>query len=497
MQIEVIAGSLNEVLCDTLIIFTGSEAEAPTGIARDIDNALQSQISRLLLDQPELGKFGEINVLHTLGLMPAKRVIIAGIGKDKDFDAEKLRALMGNAARAVVKYDSRIVATYVSHLPVEARQATQAVVEGLILGAYQFNEYKTEKKPVKKIEKLYLAIPHSAERESLQAIAYKAKIIAESVNFTRDLVNHPASAMTPSHMADYANAMAQQYGLEATIFAQTEIDKLKMHAFLAVAQGSAQPPKLIMLRYTGNTAASEYTALIGKGITFDSGGISLKPSEGMDEMKTDMAGGAAVLGAMRAIAQLKPKVNLLAIVPCAENMPSGTAIKPGDVISSMAGKSIEIVNTDAEGRLLLADALTYAKHLGANKLVDIATLTGACVVALGSVASGVISNHDGWCNKVLGAAAQSGEKMWRLPAYDEYKEQIKSPIADLKNSGGRPAGAITAGLFLAAFAGETPWAHIDIAGTATINKDSGYNPKGATGAGVRTLIQLAQDLAQP
>ena len=268
-----------------------------------------------------------------------------------------------------------------------------------------------------------------------------------------------------------------------------------MLAFLAVAQGTQEPPRLIILKYTGNPIKTEYVAFIGKGVTFDSGGISLKPSEGMEEMKTDMAGGAAVLGAMRAIAQLKPKLNVIAIVPCTENMPSGISLKPGDVISSMAGKSIEIVNTDAEGRLLLADAVTYAKQLGAEKLVDLATLTGACVVALGSITSGIISNNDKWCERVLDAASKCGEKMWRLPAFDEYKEQIKSPIADLKNSGGRPAGAITAGLFIAEFAGNTPWVHIDIAGTATVNKDTGYNVTGATGAGVRTLIQLACDLA--
>ena len=268
-----------------------------------------------------------------------------------------------------------------------------------------------------------------------------------------------------------------------------------MHALLSVSQGSIQLPKLIIIKYMGDTNSKHLTAFVGKGVTFDSGGISIKPSLNMGEMKDDMAGGAAVLGAMAAIGQLKPKVNILGVIPCVENMPSGQAYKPGDVICSMSGKTIEIISTDAEGRLILADAITYANKLGATQIIDIATLTGACVVALGSVTSGLITNDVNFCRQVLQAVADTGEKVWELPNFSEYKKDIQSNIADLKNSGGRMAGAITAGLFIEEFVENTPWVHIDIAGTANIEKEDGYNLKGGTGVGTRTLIQLAQNMS--
>ena len=302
--------------------------------------------------------------------------------------------------------------------------------------------------------------------------------------------------MTPTKMAWHAGEIAKQYGLELSVLEREDMKNNGMGALLAVAQGSIEAPKLIVLKYLGNPGEQEIVAYVGKGITFDSGGISLKPSQNMDEMKGDMAGGGAVLGAMLAIAQLKPKINIVAIVPCTENMPSGSAYRPGDIITSMSGKTIEVVNTDAEGRLILADAITYAKKLGATKIIDVATLTGACVVGLGSFYSGVITNNRDWLEKITTAARQTGEKMWELPNDEEYLGQIKSSIADLKNSGGRPGGAITAGLFIGRFAGKTPWVHIDIAGTSDTDKEKGYNLKGGTGVGVRTLIQLATTLGQ-
>jgi len=301
--------------------------------------------------------------------------------------------------------------------------------------------------------------------------------------------------MTPSKMAETAGGIAGRYGLDLTVLDADAAAELGFNAFLAVARGSQEPPKIILLKYTGDPAAGKnLLAFVGKGITFDSGGLSLKPSEGMQEMKDDMAGAAAVLAAMQAIAQLKPAVNILAVLPCTENLPSGYALKPGDVIDSLAGKTIEIISTDAEGRLILADAIAYARRLGATHIVDLATLTGACVVALGHVASAVMTNNRDWGRLILAAAEATGEKMWELPLFEEYKEQIKSDIADIKNTGGRPAGAITAGIFLAEFAGDTPWVHIDIAGTVSSDKEKDYNVKGATGVGVRTLIQLAANL---
>jgi leucyl aminopeptidase len=493
--IEISQGSLTATLCDTLLIFATSESTTPSGIAGEVDKLLNDQISKLLVEQPKIGKYGELTVIHTLGIIPAKRIIIAGLGIIKEMNIDRLRALLGSSIRVARKHGSKMIATYTPDLLTEnPAVVVPALVEGVILGSYLFEEYKTTKQSEEKIEKLILTAPAGSDAGEIKQLTEQAKIIADSVNFARDLVNHPANTMTPVKLAWHAVDVARQYGLEVNILNKQEIEALHMQAFLAVTQGTSELPQLIVLKYLGAPETSQFIGFIGKGITFDSGGISLKPSEGMDEMKTDMAGGAAVLGAMRAISQIKPKVNILAIVPCAENMPSGNALKPGDVISSMGGKTIEVVNTDAEGRLLLADAVAYAKQLGVQKLVDLATLTGACVVALGSVTSGVISNNDEWCERLLDAAKKAGEKMWRLPADAEYKEQIKSPIADLKNSGGRQAGAITAGLFIAEFAGDTPWIHIDIAGTATTSKDIGYNVKGATGIGVRTLIRLAQDM---
>lgn len=495
MQFDVLKGSFSKILCDTLVMYVYGDGVSPTGQAAEIDRLLNGQLSTLLLENPTLGKSGEISVIHTLGLIPAKRIIAASLGNRNEVTSEKLRSVTGSVARVARQHGAKVLSLHTSNLSFDLAIAVTSITEGFLLGSYQFNDYKTDKKNDSQLERIVFVAPDDSDISLLPQLINHTKVIAESVLFTRNLVNHPANVMTPSTMASHAKEIASQYGLEVQILEKPEIEKLKMWAFLAVAQGTEEPPRLIILKYTGDPSKTEYIGFIGKGVTFDSGGISLKPSEGMDEMKTDMAGGAAVLGAMRAIAQLKPKLNIIAIVPCTENMPSGVSLKPGDVISSMSGKSIEIVNTDAEGRLLLADAVTYAKQLGAKKLVDLATLTGACVVALGSITSGVISNNDNWCSRVLDAANKCGEKMWRLPAFDEYKEQIKSPIADLKNSGGRPAGAITAGLFIAEFATDTPWVHIDIAGTATVNKDSGYNVKGATGAGVRTLIQLAYDLA--
>jgi leucyl aminopeptidase len=369
----------------------------------------------------------------------------------------------------------------------------QAIAEGAYLGLYEFNHYKSVKQPSQLSIVQIIAGPND-EPDALEAVVKKSLIIADSVCLARDMVNHPSLYMTPERMAKQAEEIADNFGVDLEILHSSQIREQGLEALWSVAKGSDEPPVLIVINYRGNPQSAEILGLIGKGITFDSGGISLKPSEGMGEMKDDMGGAATVLAAMKAIAQLKPKSNILAVIPCAENMPSGRALKPGDVIGSLGGKTIEIISTDAEGRLVLADAISYARKRGATKLIDLATLTGACVVALGKVTSAIVANNEEWSQTVLEAAEATGEKMWPLPVFDEYKEQIKSDIADLKNSGGRPAGAITAGLFLAEFANTTPWVHIDIAGTVTSEKEIGYNPKGATGVGVRTLIQIAEKI---
>jgi len=309
------------------------------------------------------------------------------------------------------------------------------------------------------------------------------------------MVNEPSNCMTPMRMSEVAKEIADKYALKFKAFDSEDMKSMGMGGLLGVAKGSNEPPKLITLSYKGDEQSDSAIGFIGKGVTFDSGGISLKPSERMEEMKDDMAGGAAVMAALKAIAELKPKVNVTVIVPATENLPSGTALKPGDILKAMNGKTIEVINTDAEGRLILADALSYAVKQKLSPLVDLATLTGACRVALGTGYSGVFSNNQQLTDKVLGAAAKTGEKLWQMPVPEEYKEQIKSEIADIKNTGDRYGGAITAALFLAEFVGDTPWVHLDIAGPASSNKESGYIVKGATGVGVRTLVELALSLA--
>lgn len=494
MEIQVIAGSLPEIVCDSIVIHVFEDTMIPSGATGAIDKALSGHISEIIRDIPRCGKYGETTVIHTFGAIGAKRIILLGLGKQSEFTLDKARALMAVAMRVARKLHSKTVVTTVYSADLgglEDCQASQAFVEGAVMGLYQFKHYKTSKEDAPAIEKFVIVVNDSAKIKENNEAVRLGKIIAESVNYSRDLVNHPAQYMTPAKMAWHADEIAKQYGLELHVLEKEDMEKNGMGALLAVAQGSVELPKLIVLKYMGNPSSQEVIAYVGKGITFDSGGISLKPSQNMDEMKGDMAGGSAVLGAMLAIAQIRPKANIFAIVPCTENMPSGTAFRPGDIITSMSGKTIEVLSTDAEGRLILADAITYAKKLGATKLIDIATLTGACVIALGNVYSGVITNNREWLESVTTAARQIGEKMWELPNDEAYLSQIKSSIADLKNIGGRPGGAITAGLFIGEFADKTPWVHIDIAGTSDSDKDKGYNLKGGTGAGVRTLIQLA------
>jgi leucyl aminopeptidase len=320
------------------------------------------------------------------------------------------------------------------------------------------------------------------------------RLIAECQNFTRTLANEPANLLTPTLLAERAQAMAAEQGLECEILNQDRMRQLGMGALLGVAQGSAEPPALIIVRYKPATepTTKDHLGLIGKGVTFDTGGVSIKPAEGMEKMRYDMAGGAAVLGAMRAIAKLKPSIPVTAFVPAVENMVGSRAQRPGDIVTTLAGKTVEVLNTDAEGRLILIDTLTYAQRLGCTHLVDAATLTGAIVIALGSVNVGAFTNNDPFLNKLMSAAKQEGEKFWQLPLDDEYKEQLKSSFADLPNIGGRPAGSITAALFLRDFVGDTPWIHLDIAGTAWLDDAKPYLAKGASGVGVRTFVKLAQ-----
>lgn len=485
---------------DALIVNLFEGVKKPGGATAAVDQALGGLISRVIAQGEFRGKGGTSLLVHTQGKLKADRVLVVGLGKREQFGLESLRSVTGEALRLLRRHGCRRVAT-ILHGTGEGglgvREATQAITEGALLGLYTFDRYKKKKEEDHKaIQEFSLLLRDRIQVAEVRASSATGQIIARAVHLARDLVNEPSNNLTPQDLAAQAQAVAKAGRLTCQVFGKRQLERLGMGALLAVAEGSGRPPVLLVLTYQGRRRKQSDLGLVGKGITFDSGGISIKPSEGMEQMKGDMAGGAAVIAAMGAIARLKPAINVTAIVPACENLPSGSALKPGDVIRAMDGKTIEVVNTDAEGRLVLADALCYARKLGCQRLVDAATLTGACVVALGSVRSGAFTNDQGWMDRVRAIAEAVGEKIWQMPMDGEYDEQITSDVADIKNIGGRKAGAVTAAKFLARFVGETPWIHLDIAGTTQADKEKGYTPKGATGVPVRTLIQLALDLAK-
>ncbi len=379
----------------------------------------------------------------------------------------------------------------------EATEAAQAFAEGALMGTYTFGKYQTTKKDIKELDSITLLSADKDEAAEYKDGVERGRLVAEAVAFSRDLVSAPPNEVTPSEIGRRAQAFSKELGLTCKVLDEKEIAKLKMGSFLGVAQGSLkdEPPRFIVVEYMPLGAKVAPLVFVGKGITFDSGGISIKPGAGMEKMKYDMAGAAAVLGAIRAIAALKLPVNVVALVPSTENMPGGDAIHPGDVLTSMSGKTIEVINTDAEGRLILADALTYAERYNPKGVVDLATLTGACVIALGNNAIGLMGNNEEFIQQVRQAGEETNERAWPLPMWEEYHELIKSDIADMKNSGGREAGTISAAAFLSKFTEKYPWAHLDIAGTAWDEKGKPYTPKGATGIGVRLLLNLAEKFA--
>ena len=492
MEIKIIVGDIAQIEADAIVVNLFEGMEQPGGATAAVDEVLEGVLSSLISRGEIKGKFGEVSIVHTFGKLPAGIVAIAGLGKRQDFNVDRIRGITGDFCRALRKLNCHRIATILHGSGIggiELEASAEAIAEGALLGLYGFTKYK--KPEYEDIEEILLAVREKGKVPILETAIGKGKLVAEAINLARDMVNEPANCMTPGQMAEAAKEIAGKYNLEFKVFDREDMETMGMGALLGVAKGSNQPPKLITLSYKGDERSEKAVGFLGKGITFDSGGISIKPSEGMNEMKDDMAGAATVMTAVVAIAQLKPKINVTAVIPATENLPSGTALKPGDVLKAMNGKTIEVINTDAEGRLILADALSYAQKLGLSPLIDLATLTGACRIALGTLYSGVFSNDQDLADKVLKAAKGTGEKMWQMPMPEEYKEQIKSEIADVKNIGNRYGGAITAALFLAEFAANTPWVHIDIAGTASSTKESGYIVKGATGVGIRTLVELA------
>ena len=483
------APAATEAAC-LLLFLAQTDEPLAEGAARTIDQALEGTLQQLRRDGELSGRKGEVVLVHTLGRLPAKRLALAGLGGPAAIDLDVLRdatATAARRARALVGGTLAIAVAEAPLTPLGEEAAAQAVVEGALLGLYRFDRYQHPTNPEHTLDKLLIC---GSDRAALERAIERGRIIAEAATFARDLANEPSNVLTPTAMADRARALALETGVDCEILDQEAMAALGMGALLGVAQGSHQPPRLIVLRYRGG-GAEPGLGWVGKGITFDTGGISIKPAENMQAMKQDMSGGAAVIAAVGALARLHTPINVTAIVPATENMPGGNAIKPGDVLTAMNGKTIEVINTDAEGRLILADALSYARHLHLAPLVDVATLTGACAVALGSVAFGLMTNDAALADELRAASRRAGEKLWQLPMFEEYDELIKSPIADMKNTGGRYAGAITAAKFLARFAEETPWAHLDIAGVDDCDKDQGVLVKGATGAATRTLIHFA------
>ncbi len=465
------------------------ESRKLTPAAQAIDDAGDKYLSNLLRKGDMDGKIGQSLLLHNVPGIPAERVLLVGCGKEADLDHRQYRKIVVNSIRQIKQTGAREAVSYIPGLDVKDRDyrwKIQYAVQFTDHELYQFKDFKSAKKDSKKtLRKITLMVPREELAQCGSALS-RGVALAAGVKLARDLGNRPANACTPTYLAEQAEELGNAFtSVEVTVVEEQEMEELGMHSLLSVSQGSAQPAKLIIFRYQGAGNGSKPVVLVGKGVTFDTGGISIKPSSAMDEMKFDMCGAASVFGAVAAVAGMELPINLVGVTPAVENMPSGTATKPGDVFTSMSGQTIEVLNTDAEGRLILCDALTYSKRFEPAVVIDIATLTGACVVALGKHATGLLSNHDPLAADLLQAGQTAGDRAWQLPIWDEYEKQLESPFADMANIGGREAGTITAACFLAKFAKQYQWAHLDIAGTAWV---SGKN-KCATGRPVPLLVQ--------
>ena len=496
MQTEIYFAPLAQIETELLVVTAvdtqtakGTDAKPSASLLTD-DQTVKAAAQTVL----ESGEFkagaNETLLLHAPAGMGAKRLLILGLGKPAKATVHSVRSAAGTAVRFAKPRGIRsLVFALPSSETLPDAASVRAAVEGAFVGDFDPDTYRSDRKD-QSIQSFTVAAPAHADQDALRAAFREGVIVGESQNFARSLVNEPGNKLTPTVLGQRAAEMAKEVGLQCEVYSTDKLHELKMGAFWSVSQGSPEPPALIVMRYEPQGVTDgPVPALVGKGITFDTGGISIKPADNMEKMKYDMAGGAAMIGAMRAIALLKPKVRVIGIVCAAENMPSGTAQKPGDVQTAMSGKTIEIINTDAEGRLVLADGLAYAKQLGATHLIDAATLTGACVVALGMVNAGAFANDDATYAQFDAALEVSGEKFWRLPLGDEYMDMIKSEIGDIKNTGGRWGGAITAAEFLHAFAEETPWIHLDIAGVAWVEDSKPYIAKGPSGIGVRSILE--------
>ncbi len=499
VRIEIRQGAIQEQDTELIVVNLFEDVTEPGGATRAVDQALGGRIRELLSWGDFRGKLNETTLLYPSAGFPARRLLIVGLGKQDEFGLDKVRQVSATAARKARSLGVTEYATIVhgaGAAGLDAAQAAQALAEGTCVSQYRFTQHRTEINALgdeKELEAVHVVVFSAELAGTIEQAVRAGEAIAAAVNWVRDLVNQPANYATPSILAEEALHVAEATGLSFQALGPAEMRQLGMGALLGVAQGSVQEPRLVILEHNPGGTQDPPIVLVGKGITFDSGGISLKSRENMEVMKGDMAGAAVVMGTMRAAATLGIPQRVVGLMPATENLPSGSAYKPGDVIKTITGKTIEVINTDAEGRLILADGLGYAQRYQPAAVVDLATLTGACVVALGQVAAGLFSADDELVARIEAASRITGEKVWRMPLWPEYGEQIKSDVADMKNTGGRPAGAITAAMLLSKFVGDTPWAHLDIAGVSGSDKERPHQPKGATGYGVRLLVQMLRD----
>jgi leucyl aminopeptidase len=495
MQVQIETSPLEKLTADALAVICFETDDAPATNADPEIAAQSGWLSDLRTSGEFVGKLYELAILHRPQGISAKRLVAIGGGKREKFSPVEARNIAGALVRALKCKGVRALALALEGTDMASN--VTAAVEGAVLGAWEADKYKSDPKAKEKqVDSFTIAVPRGNVSDLNEALR-RGEIIAGSQNLTRDLVNEPANKLTPAALAEAAKQMATEVGLACEVLDQNAMAKLGMGALLGVAQGSANPPFLIVMKYQPSTAAgNDHLALVGKGVTFDTGGISIKPADSMDKMKYDMAGAAAVIGAMRAIGRLKPSIPVTGYVPTVENMVNGNAQRPGDIVTALSGKTIEVLNTDAEGRLILADAITYATRHSATHIVDAATLTGAIGVALGHYNIGAFTNDQAFLDRLLAASRLAGEKTWQLPMDEEYKEYLKSAFADLPNIGGRYAGSITAAWFLREFADPTPWVHLDIASTAWLDDAKPWMSKGPTGVAVRSFVQLALDWRQ-
>ncbi len=494
MQIEFQPGEYQEVACDLLAYPVFEEETEDFSSLKPLDERTRGAVKDVLATRefkPELHQTCRIG--KPAGLK-ARNLLLIGAGKKSKFDPSRFREIAGIAVRSARYCAAKTVALLCRGID-KPGMAARLATEGALYANYESDIYKTRDRENRDLKSFYVLFAGRAPRTEMSEGIRRGEIVGNATNLARTLGNEPSNVLTPAQFAERASMLGEKAGIAAQILERDEMEKLGMHTLLAVSRGSEEPPKLIVLRIKNQEkrrARTPLFALVGKGVTFDSGGISIKPSEKMEEMKCDMAGGAVVLGAMIALAQIHPRNNVIGLIPAVENLPSGKATKPGDVVKSYLGKTVEIINTDAEGRLILADALAYARTLGATHLIDIATLTGACVVALGHVHAGMMGTDQKTMDRLRKNCGLTGEKLWQLPLDDEYRKAIRSEIADIKNVGNRAAGVITAAKFLQEFAEDTPWVHLDIAGMDLEHDGRPFSCKGATGFGVRTLVHLLE-----